>query len=152
MENLLVKLRQDYPEFKFEEASIASWSPQLKQVSYSRSVDQEGIWSLLHELGHAIHNHQNYTSDINLVRMESDAWEKALEISNAYDIAIDNEHLQECMDTYRDWLYKRSTCPYCKAHGLQRSKAIYCCLNCQATWKVSDARFCRCYRLKIAHM
>lgn len=151
MENLLAKLRQDYPTLTFKEASVASWSPTSRCVSYSTTDVETASGSLLHELGHAVCDHQAYSSDVSLLRKESEAWDKAQELSKKYQITIDDEQIQGCMDTYRDWLHKRSTCPDCGTHGLQQSKALYCCPNCQTTWMVSSARFCRPYRLKKAH-
>jgi len=150
MEKLLARLRQDYPALRFEEAEIASWSPRLKRVSYSLHEGEADQWSLLHELGHALANHQGYTTDINLVRKESEAWEKARELAKVYEVNIGDDHVQWCMDTYRDWLHKRSACPNCSSHGLQQNKALYCCPNCKTQWMVSSERFCRPYRLKMA--
>lgn len=150
MEKLLAKLRHDFPTLQFEEGAVASWSPRHNRVSYCTTDPDAAVCSLLHELGHALRNHQDYSSDISLVRKESEAWDSARDLATKYQINIDDNHVQECMDTYRDWLYKRSTCPDCGAHGLQQSKALYCCSNCQSTWMVSSARFCRPYRLKKA--
>jgi hypothetical protein len=60
-------------------------------------------------------------------------------------VIIDEEHIQNCLDTYRDWLHKRSTCPRCDSHGLQTSEQ-YKCYNCRAVWRVGNERFCRAYR------
>lgn len=150
METFVDKLRQDYEHITFKRTGVASWSPEIGQVSYSGHGDETSIWSILHELGHALLGHRSYESDINLLRKEAAAWEKAVSIANKYDIVIGQSHIQNCLDTYRDWLHKRSTCPTCGSHGVQQSKALYCCLNCRGTWKVSSARFCRPYRLKSA--
>lgn len=150
METFVETLRQDYPHIMFQEADTASWSPEQHIVSYDPGEQHTGLWSVLHELGHALLEHQSYESDINLLQKETDAWQKAITVAKHYRLEIDPEHIQNCLDTYRDWLHKRSTCPTCGSHGLQQSKALYRCLNCQDTWKVSSARFCRPYRLKKA--
>jgi hypothetical protein len=150
MEKFVDKLRQDYEHLSFIDTGLASWSPHTGQISYSLRDGQENVWSMLHEVGHALMGHSSYTSDIDLLKKEVEAWEKAVSIAKKYEVSIDEDHIQSCLDTYRDWLHKRSTCPTCGSNGLQRSKALYCCLNCQDTWKVSSARFCRPYRLKMA--
>jgi len=151
MEKFVDKLRKDYAYLSFKETGIASWSPHASQVTYASSADETNVWSTLHELGHALMGHTSYASDIELIKKEAEAWDKAVLVAKNYGISIDQDHIQDCLDTYRDWLHKRSSCPACGSHGLQRSKGLYCCLNCQNTWKVSSARFCRPYRLKNAH-
>jgi hypothetical protein len=150
MEKLVAKLRKDYPTLTFQEGVVASWSPQTSTVFYAVTGQTSDLWSLLHELGHAILGHQSYDSDASLLQKETEAWEKAIVLGKAYALRIDAEHVQVCLDTYRDWLHKRSTCPMCNSHGLQQNKALYSCLNCQTQWKVTSARFCRPYRLKKA--
>jgi hypothetical protein len=152
MEKFVHKLKKDFPSLSFQEGSVASWSPRKRQIAYSVSAadHQVDIWSVLHELGHALLGHEDYESDIGLLQKEADAWERAIKLAAQYNLAINPDHIQNCLDTYRDWLHKRSTCPDCNSHGLQQNKALYRCLNCQTTWKVTNARFCRPYRLKKA--
>jgi hypothetical protein len=148
MKQLLVKLRRDFPDIRFEAGNLAHWSPESNTVTYSNNLS--GEITLLHELGHALCGHVSYASDIDLLRKEVQAWQKAQAIAAEYEVEILSDHVEDCLDTYRDWLHKRSTCPECGSHGLQRSKALYQCPNCQTHWQVSSARFCRPYRLKKA--
>ena len=150
MEVLVNKLKVDFPGITFVAGEIAHWSASTRNITYESGDDTRLCWSLLHELGHAIANHESYKTDVSLLQKETEAWTKASEIAPKYGIKIDDGHVQDCLDTYRDWLHKRSTCPECASHGLQQSKALYRCFNCQTTWKVSSARFCRPYRLRKA--
>lgn len=150
METLVSRLRKDFPDITFVAGEVAHWSSDNKTITYQKGTAANLYWSLLHELGHAIANHKSYHTDVDLLQKETEAWSKAIEIAPIYNINIDDNHVQDCLDTYRDWLHKRSTCPECSSHGLQQSKALYRCFNCQTTWKVSSARFCRPYRLKKA--
>lgn len=150
MRILVKRLATDYPDFQFVVGETASWSPTARQITYIDDTSEAAAWSLLHELGHALLDHTSYKSDINLLQKEAAAWQKAQMISNKYNIAIAEWHIQECLDSYRDWLHKRSTCPHCENHGIQSSERRYNCLNCRGTWQVSEARFCRPYRLKIS--
>jgi len=150
MEKLVDALCRDYPHLNFNASDAACWSPVQHQVSYSIKGEPSDCWSLLHELGHALLGHRSYQSDADLLQKEAQAWDKAVALGRRYGVAIEADHIQNCLDTYRDWLHQRSTCPTCGNHGLQQSKALYRCLNCQGTWTVTSSRFCRPYRLKKA--
>ena len=147
---LLDQLRADYPRLGFELGETFFWSPKDDTITYRmESMRPElGTWSLLHEVGHADLGHRTYGSDFELVRLEMDAWQRARAIAKKYKIEIDPEHIQDCLDTYRDWLHKRSTCPACGIVSLQSDPRHYKCFNCRSSWQVSASRFCRPYRRK----
>jgi hypothetical protein len=148
---LLGKLQKDYPNITFVEGAVFAWSPKHSLVKYVPRLleSDEGSWTLLHELGHGLLGHATYSTDFELVKMESQAWQKAKQLSAKYDISIDEDHVQDCLDTYRDWLHQRSTCPECTSNSLQTDSNTYKCSNCGQSWHVSNARFCRPYRQKI---
>jgi hypothetical protein len=146
MEKLLRKLQQDFPNISFVSGEQLHWSPNSAIISYNDSEDISAMWGLLHEIGHAILEHKNYTSDVDLLQKETAAWAQARKLSQTYNVSIDEEHTQDCLDTYRDWLHRRSTCPTCHSHGIERHTGLYSCLNCQTTWEVTPSRFCRPYR------
>lgn len=146
MDVLVNTLRNDYPQFSFATGQHASWSSKQQQVTYNPD-DPQAAWGLLHELGHALLGHTSYDSDMQLLLKETAAWEQARLLGQKYHIEINSNHIQDCLDTYRDWLHKRSTCPECGDHGLQPSQRLYRCPNCYHTWRVSASRFCRPYRL-----
>lgn len=144
---LVPKLKKDFPKFTFVPGTRASWSPKKQQISYNADrKDETAVWGLLHELGHAILEHTSYTTDIGLLRKEAAAWEKAESQAETYGFSIDDNYIQSCLETYRNWLYKRSACPQCGSQGIQKKEQQYSCLNCDALWKVSASRFCRPYR------
>lgn len=126
------------------------WSPRTTTLHYAQDrLDQpEGQAALLHEAGHAILGHRSYQLDSELLLMEVEAWEQARLLATQLAIPIDNNHIEDCLDTYREWLYARSTCPRCKTNGLQTSRTAYCCVNCSTEWYVSPSRFCRAYRMR----
>jgi hypothetical protein len=150
MEKVLARLRIDYPKIIFRASSAHCWSPTSNEVSYAKTGGPAALAGLLHELGHARLGHRTYNNDIELLQKEVDAWEDALLLARIYNISIDDDHIQDCIDTYRDWLYKRSLCPSCKTSGLQRTETRYGCINCKQTWLVTASRFCRPYRLSKA--
>lgn len=149
MKELLKKLERDYPHIVFLKGAQFRWSPKTNEVVYSLEgkSTSPAAWSLLHEVGHALLGHQRYTSDFELVEMEAAAWQKAQEVGKIYNIVIDADHVQDCLDSYRDWLHQRSACPQCEARSLQQENGEYRCFNCSTEWHVSTSRFCRPYRM-----
>jgi hypothetical protein len=148
MRQLLADLKIKYPALNFLAGQHFYWSPETNQIFYKPgATDQKSSWSLLHETGHALLEHKSYTSDFNLLKLELEAWEKARDVAKEFNLKIDDDHIQDCLDTYRDWLYKRSICPTCSTKSLQQNDNIhYKCFNCHTVWKVSASRFCRAYR------
>lgn len=146
--HLLDQLVCDFPEITFAEGKTFCWSPANRQVLYRTNArDITASYSLLHELGHALLEHQQYKLDFELLELEVAAWEKAQVIGKRYQIEINEDHIQNCLDTYRDWLFRRSICPSCTTKALQLdNQPVYRCFNCHATWRVSPSRFCRPYR------
>lgn len=151
MKNLLLKLQKDYPELSFKSGEVFCWSPKTREVLYKEhSVDDDKpLWALMHEVAHALLRHENYTNDFELVQLESEAWQKARILGRHYKIPIPNEHIQDCLDTYRDWLHARSLCPNCHRNGLEDSSGHYQCLNCPAAWQVTKEKLKRVYRRKL---
>lgn len=145
----LVKLRDSLPGITFKPGDVFAWSPAHLTVTYCHIAnDQASIWALFHEAGHAALRHKNYYDDIDLLQKEVAAWEKAKELAVGHDVEINENHVQDCLDTYRDWLHQRSTCPNCGNISLQTSSREYKCHNCDTVWQVSDSRMCRPYRLR----
>jgi len=145
---LLEQIRNDFPDIEFVESSQFSWHAGSNLVSYKvlKADDIHGVWALLHELGHALLGHTDFETDIELLKIEVDAWSRAHKIARKYGIIIDEEYIQNCLDSYRDWLHLRSTCPTCYERSLQIDKHTYRCLNCQTEWHVTRSRLCRPYR------
>jgi hypothetical protein len=148
MHTLLAKLQTEFPELLFTAGKQFCWSPETKEIFYKADADgKRAVWSLLHETGHALLEHRSYQADFELLRLESEAWERAKTLSEKLGIEIDEDHVQDCLDTYRDWLYKRSICPNCSTKCLQQGDFVhYRCFNCHAMWRVTASRFCRAYR------
>src|SRR6266545_4733663 len=147
MEKLVHKLKQDHPDLIFSIGTSHCWSPEGRQISYATEDATYNIEGLLHELGHARLKHHTYTSDFELLQKELEAWQEALKLAKKYGVSVDQDHMQDCLDTYRDWVHKRSICPNCIGTGIQENEKQYICLNCGHVWQVSASRFCRPYRL-----
>jgi hypothetical protein len=150
MEAFIAKLRRDFPAFSFIEGEVAHWSPAGKEIYFRTDASQDSLWTVLHELGHAIEGHDAYRTDIDLLKKEVDAWTRARQIGSRYGVKINTEYIEECLDSYRDWVHKRSTCPHCHLQGVQQIEGTYACPNCSGIWRVGSDRFCRPYRLRKA--
>jgi hypothetical protein len=137
-----------FPDISYRPGKRFSWSPETSEIFYDNGKPTASCtWSLLHETGHALLEHNCYDADLELIRLEIAAWEKAKEIATELGIAIDENHIQDCLDTYRDWVYQRSVCPRCNNKSLQLEDIVhYQCFNCHLVWKVTPSRFCRTYR------
>jgi hypothetical protein len=139
--SLANKLQRDFPALTFLAGDEFRWSPHDNIIFYDQSSDD--CASLLHEVAHATLGHTGYTKDIELIEMERDAWERAAtQLATAYTTNIEDELIQDSLDTYRDWLHARSTCPHCKATGIQTQRDQYKCLACTTKWRVNEARMC----------
>ena len=146
--DLIKSLGADFPEFDFKAGQQDHWSPKNSTITYNPAEPAKKMhYGVLHELAHAKLQHTNYHSDFELLKMEALAWELAAEIGKKYGVKIDDDHIQNCLDTYRDWLYARSTCPACGTNSLQVDARHYECFNCHNIWSVSHQRFVRSYRL-----
>ncbi|MFI5212805.1 MAG: hypothetical protein ACHQTE_02490 [Candidatus Saccharimonadales bacterium] len=147
--SLTTKLQADFPAFTFALSDQFRWSPDEKVISIDQTSDDSA--TLLHELAHAALGHSHFSKDIELIEMERDAWEYASKtLGPGYNVAIDEDVVQGALDSYRDWLHARSTCPECSATGIETKKNNYKCLACTSTWRVNDARVCALRRYKLS--
>lgn len=147
--SLLNQLRSDFPGFRFEKSTGFWWSTTNRTIHVDPLADNHEVFTL-HELSHAILGHQDYEYDIDLIKLERDAWEYARNtLASEYNITINERIIQENLDTYREWLHARSSCPDCEATGLQTRQQTYRCLACGHTWRVNEARLCALRRYSL---
>lgn len=146
--SLIDRLKNDFPLTKFVGGDNFEWSPENNSITFDKSsVDAEA--QVLHELSHSILSHKSYDRDIELIGLERDAWEYAkVELAPRYDVVIAADLITLSLDTYRDWLHARSTCPNCGATGFEIEKSIYHCVGCKQRWRVNEARLCALRRYK----
>ena len=144
MPNLVDQLKQNYPQFRFISSGCARWSANEQTIYYNNDDIQT-----LHELGHALLGHNNYGQDIELIQIERAAWEKAQRLAPRYDLSIDNDTIEDALDSYRDWLHQRSICPNCQQTGIQSVRDLtYRCPNCQCAWRATDGRQTQARRVR----
>lgn len=151
--SLAKQLQNDFPQFQFDQSETFAWSPSTATIHW-QSNEADSAAFLLHEVSHALLGHAEYRRDIELIKHERDAWSYAIDqLASRYNTVITDELVQSTLDTYRDWLHSRSTCPHCETTGLQIKKHLYQCLACSQEWKVNEARLCalRRYPIKKIH-
>ena len=138
-------ITKDYPDVKLVPGDSFVWSPSKNQITYATNNENQehAIWALIHELAHYKLDHKKYKSDLELLRLETQAWSKANELADIYKIEIDQDHIQDCLDTYRDWLHTRAKCPKCGVVSMQRNDLNYQCFNCKSVWSVPKSPLCR---------
>ncbi len=144
--NLLDTLRKEFPDITFTSGEHFFWSPSTATITYTPEGDPA---LLLHEVSHAALQHDTYLRDIELITLERDAWEHAKTLAKKYGIHLDTEKIESHLDTYREWLHARSTCPTCTATGYQSGGQTYTCPACLEVWKVNEARICQLRRTRV---
>ena len=122
--DILAKLERDFPNFKFKFGKKFLFRPPKTIVVGPDEPFCELL--LLHEVGHAILGHKNFKTDIDRLRMESEAWEKAKGLAAIYNVEFNEDFVQGELDTYRDWLHKKSRCPKCGLTRFQDADGYHC--------------------------
>lgn len=129
MNELLIRLKNDFPELRFINGKKYAFHPPRTIVV---GPDEENnSLLLLHEVGHAISGHHDFKMDVQRLKMEAEAWEKARGLAEAYNMEYDDEVAQIELDTYRDWLHKKSRCPNCGLTRFQTPDGSYHCPRCE---------------------
>jgi hypothetical protein len=146
------RLGSMYPDFTITAGDDFQWSPSHSTITYpsDAAFTPAFIASLCHELAHGLLEHSSFRNDIELIKLERSAWERASDLTKAlFDLDIPNAHIEKCLDTYRDWLYARSLCPTCKQCGLQTEVQKYHCVFCNTEWKVNLSRLCKVQKRRV---
>lgn len=128
-EIFLRQLKEDFSEFKFINGKKFAFRPPKTIVLGSPEPFSELL--ALHEVSHAILKHRTFKMDVERLRMENEAWEKARELAADYGIDVDEDLIQDELDTYRDWLHAKSKCKKCGLTCYQDLDGIYHCPRCE---------------------
>lgn len=128
-----------------------AWSPNENIVWYEeeRLATPEGILSMLHESSHALLHHTGYKNDLQLLRLEVDAWRKARELAREFKVPVEESFVDDCLESYREWLYRRSTCVRCGTNSFQDHQGTYSCHICGSRWQVPTSPLCQVRRKMI---
>lgn len=135
------RLRQDFPQFNFEESDDFYWSKKENTIFFNLNSSNFHLL-ILHELAHALLGHEDFCLDIELLKMETEAWDLVKNALTAqYGFCFNSNLAEQKLDTYRDWIHKRSLCPNCKVNGFQQRYLSYKCPACGTVWQNNDSRF-----------
>jgi hypothetical protein len=138
IKSLISNLNKAYPHIIFNESIVDKWSPETQTVNYNPSQSHAEVY-LLHELAHALLGHESYKKDIELLQIERDAWSYAKKtLAPQFQTTISDELIDTSLDTYRDWIHTKSTCPRCEASGLEIAPRQYFCICCSHRWRVNE--------------
>lgn len=149
-EALVARLEADYPELRFRAGKRFMFRPP-RTVVYEEFLEGRGgvgeafdeerrglEWGLqlLHEVGHATLGHRDFRTDPERLVMEREAWERARELAEryraaGYNIYYDEDFVEAALDTYRDWLHRRSACPECGLTRYQTVDGRWHCPGCE---------------------
>ena len=125
---LLNELKREYNLFNFKPGKKFLFRPP-KTIILGPDEPLASLL-LLHELSHALLGHRSFITDIERIKMESDAWAKTRELADKYNIVPDEDFIETQLDTYRDWLHTRSKCKKCGLTRYQTRDGIYHCPFC----------------------
>ena len=130
--SLLARLRADYPNLEFLAGERFLFHP---PATIYYEVNSDDYLSLLHELGHALIDKTDYNQDVELLQIESAAWDKAKELCAKYHLTFDESYAESRLDSYRDLLHYNSLCPNCALNGYEDEPQTYHCPLCGASWQ-----------------
>ena len=128
-DDLLLRIQKDYPEYKLKSGKKYAFRPPKTIILGPPEPFSELL--LLHELSHAILGHKTFGLDVERLRTESEAWDKARELADKYNVGINEDLIQDELDTYRDWLHTRSKCKKCGLTCYQTKDGVYHCPRCE---------------------
>ena len=85
---------------------------------------------LLHEVGHALSGRFGFRTEIERLRIEVEAWERARVLGERYGVDLDEDLVQDELDSYREWLHQKSRCPDCGLTRFQTPDGVWHCPKC----------------------
>lgn len=127
--NLLKSLEKTYPELRFKPGKRFSFRAP-KTITYVEGEENFNLL-LLHELGHALIKKFDFKTDVERLKIESDAWAEAKSQASLFKIPFDEEFAESELDSYRNWLHKKSLCKTCGLTRYQTPDGVYHCPHCE---------------------
>ena len=135
--DFLSKLISDYPQFSFKSGKKFKFRPKKTIFYVSKSPNFKPL--LLHELSHALLGHFSFETSLERLQIERDAWQKTSELCALYSIPFSEDFFAEELDSYRDWLHKKTLCRVCGLSCIELSSTSLYCPKCQKTYsKISN--------------
>ena len=131
LESLLKLLSKDYPNFRFVKGSRFSFRPP-KTIVIGPDEGEHTSMLLFHELGHALSKKYSYKLGAERLKIEATAWQKGKKAYQKYPNlpSWDDDFVEDNLDTYRNWLHKKSTCKKCGLTMYQSPDKSWSCPYC----------------------
>lgn len=149
--SLLEKLCTDYPKLRFVTGRKFMFRPPRTIVIEQKFFEQKMFTKereeavvdpcrseqifydlrLLHEVGHALLEHKDCSSELDRIKKERSAWEKAQALSYIYNVPYDKEFVEAELDSYRDWLERKLRCPECGMARYSDRGGVLRCPSCE---------------------
>lgn len=126
---LIDRLKEDYPELRFREGVKFLFRPPRTIVLCPGEANADLL--ILHEVGHALCGHRTFATDVERLKCEREAWEKARQLCLVYGVKYDEEIVEGELDSYREWLDQKSRCPRCGLTRFQTPDGVYHCPRCE---------------------
>ncbi len=126
---LVARAREDFPDLRFVSGHKFAFRPPRTIVIGAEEECSSLL--LLHELGHAASGHREFKTDVARLKMEAEAWTAARGLAERYGVEWDEEVAQTELDSYRDWLHRKSRCPKCGLTRYQTPDGEYHCPQCE---------------------
>lgn len=129
LRGLFLRILADFPEIRVVSGRKFAFRPP-KTIVIGPEEEFNSLL-FLHEMGHLVSGRHSYQTDIERVKIEAEAWEEARELAEKYGVEWDEEFAQGELDSYRDWLHRRSKCPRCGLTRYQTPDKVYHCPKCE---------------------
>ena len=125
----LAAVRSRFPEYRFIGGRKFMFRPPRTIVIGPEEEGDELL--LLHEVGHALSGHRDFKMNVQRLKMEMEAWEKALGLAKEFSVEFSEEAVERELDTYRDYVDKKSRCPRCGLARYETPDGQYHCPRCE---------------------
>lgn len=129
LRTLLRQVQADFPDLHFVPGRKFAFRPP-RTITLGPEEEFSPLL-FLHELGHALSKHRTYQTDVERLKLETEAWTVARQLASQYGVDWDEDVAQGELDTYRDWLHKKSLCPQCGLTRYQTPDGTYHCPQCE---------------------
>jgi hypothetical protein len=131
----LLSLKNEYNNYSWRLGTRFKYRPEKTIIIDKNSPAPWPYFALLtlHELGHALSSHKDHKTDVERLKIESEAWQRAKREIDAHEnwgIEYDEEFAEYELDSYRDWLHQKSKCKKCGLTRYQTKDGIYHCPEC----------------------
>lgn len=131
----LLTLKTEYPDFVWQLGNRFKYRPEKTIIIDQNSPAPWPYFALLtlHELGHALSRHKDYKTDVERLKIEAEAWQRAKREISAHPewhLTYDEDFAEGELDSYRDWLHQKTKCKKCGLTRYQTADGKYHCPQC----------------------